>query len=50
MVRRIIWSAVAAALLAVGTVAVSFFGNDSDLVIALGAAAITAAILATREG
>lgn len=49
MVRRIIWSAVAAALLAVGAIVAVFVGNDSDLVIALGAAAITTAILASRE-
>ena len=49
MLRRIIWSAVIAALLAVGAVVAALATEQSDLVIALGAAAVTAAVLATRE-
>lgn len=49
MLRRVIWSAVAAALLAVGSIAAALVAEQNDLVIALGAAAITAAVLATRE-
>lgn len=49
MLRRVVWSAVAAALLGLGAVGAALLSDDSDLVIALGAAAITAAVLATRE-
>lgn len=49
MLRRLVWSSVAAALLAVGAVVAAVAGENGNLVVALGAAAITAAVLATRE-
>jgi hypothetical protein len=49
MLSRVVWSSVAAALFSVGAVLAALLTEESSLVIALGAAAITAAILATRE-
>lgn len=48
MLKRLVWSSVAATLLAISAVVVSVFGTV-ETVIALGAAAITAAILSSRE-
>jgi len=49
MMSRVVWSSVSAALFRVGAVLAALLTEESNLVIALGAAAITAAILATRE-
>lgn len=49
MLSRIVWTAVAAALLAVGAVVAALWTEDNALVVALGAAAITSAILSARE-
>lgn len=49
MIQRIVWAAVAAVVLSVGAVVAALFGENSDLVIALGVASIVSAVLATRE-
>lgn len=49
MLSRVVWSAVVAAILAIGAVAAAIFGENNNLVAALGMSAITAAVLATRE-
>lgn len=49
MLKRLVWASVTASLLALGAIIAAALGDDNNLVIALGAAAITAAILATRE-
>jgi hypothetical protein len=49
MLKRMVWAAVVAVALALGAVIAAVVGDDNNLVISLGAAAITAAILATRE-
>lgn len=49
MLERIVWSAVAALVLSVGAVAAALFSENNELVIALGAAALVAAVLASRE-
>lgn len=48
MLRRIVWSAVAAALAAVAGIVSAVLG-ETNYVLAFGAAAITSALLATRE-
>lgn len=48
MLRRVVWSAVIAAGLAVAAVVSAVLGQ-TDYVLALGSAAITSALLATRE-
>lgn len=49
MLSRVVWSAVVAALLAIGALVASIVGENNNLVAALGMSAITAAVLATRE-
>lgn len=48
MLRRIVWSAVVAAVSSVAAVVSAVLGQ-TDYVLALGAVAITSALLATRE-
>jgi len=48
MLRRIVWAAVASVMFAVASITFAVFGQ-TDLTIALGAASITTAVLATRE-
>lgn len=49
MIRRVVWSAVIAAVLGISAVAVSLFDGFDSTVIALGFGAVTAALLANRE-
>lgn len=49
MLQRIVWAAIAAVALSIGAVAAALFGENGDLVIALGAASIVSAVLATRD-
>lgn len=49
MITRIIWSAVASVALAIGAIVAAIVGDQSDITVALGAAAIVAAVLSTRE-
>jgi hypothetical protein len=46
---RIVWTAVAAAVLSIGTVIAALLSENSSLIIALGSAALVAAVLASRE-
>lgn len=48
MLKRIVWPSVAAVLLAVGAIISAVVGSDK-MTLAIGMAAVTAAILATRE-
>ena len=48
MFKRVVWSAVAAAVLAAAAVILAVFGYDSEAM-AVGLAGITAALLANRE-
>ena len=49
MIRRVVWSAVASAVLGLAAVAVSLFVGLESTVIALGFGAVTAALLSNRE-
>lgn len=49
MITRIVWSAVASVILGIGAIVAAIVGDQSDLTIALGAAAIVAAVLSARE-
>lgn len=49
MLSRIVWTAVAAVILSVGGIAAALLSENNELVIALGAAAIVSALLASRE-
>lgn len=48
MIKRLVWSAVVAAVAAVASVVLAVLGMDSES-LAVGLGAITAALLATRE-
>lgn len=48
MFSRIVWSAVAAAVLAATSIVLAFFGGDSES-LAFGLGAVTLAVLSTRE-
>lgn len=48
MLKRVVWSAVAAAVLAVAAIILAIVGHDSEA-LAVGLAGVTAALLANRE-